>query len=34
MTSGKTYYDVRQALVELGLDDEVLIYYGGQREPC
>ncbi len=28
LTSGKTYYDVRQALSELGLDDEALRRYG------
>jgi indolepyruvate ferredoxin oxidoreductase len=28
VTSGKTYYDVRQALAELGLDDEALRRYG------
>jgi indolepyruvate ferredoxin oxidoreductase len=28
VTSGKTYYDVRQALVELGLDDGALRRYG------
>ena len=28
LTSGKTYYDVRQALRELGLDDEALRRYG------
>jgi indolepyruvate ferredoxin oxidoreductase len=28
LTSGKTYYDVRQALAELGLDDEALRRYG------
>ena len=28
MTSGKTYYDVRQALLELGLDDEGLRRHG------
>ncbi|HEY7867758.1 MAG TPA: indolepyruvate ferredoxin oxidoreductase family protein, partial [Methylomirabilota bacterium] len=28
VTSGKTYYDVRQALTELGLDDEALRRYG------
>ncbi len=28
MTTGKTYYDVRQALVELGLDDEELRRHG------
>src|SRR5499433_871277 len=28
MTTGKTYYDVRQALLELGLDDEALRRYG------
>jgi len=28
LTSGKTYYDVRQALAELGLDDDALRRYG------
>src|SRR5712691_1512503 len=28
MTTGKTYYDVRQALRELGLDDEALRHHG------
>jgi indolepyruvate ferredoxin oxidoreductase len=28
VTSGKTYYDVRQAFAELGLDDEALRRYG------
>src|SRR5712691_11985188 len=28
MTTGKTYFDVRQALVELGLDDEALRRHG------
>ncbi len=28
MTAGKTYFDVRQALVELGLDDEALRRHG------
>ncbi len=28
LTSGKTYYDVRQALAELGLDDAALRRYG------
>jgi len=28
MTAGKTYYDVRQALLELGLDDHALRRYG------
>ena len=28
MTAGKTYYDVRQALLELGLDDAALARYG------
>jgi indolepyruvate ferredoxin oxidoreductase len=28
MTAGKTYYDVRQALLELGLDDEALRRHG------
>ncbi len=28
LTAGKTYYDVRQALAELGLDDEALRRYG------
>jgi indolepyruvate ferredoxin oxidoreductase len=28
MTAGKTYYDVRQALLELGLDDEGLRRHG------
>ena len=28
LTTGKTYYDVRQALAELGLDDAALRHYG------
>src|SRR5262249_7612750 len=28
LTAGKTYYDVRQALLELGLDDAALARYG------